>query len=572
MTDRDLVQPNVRGKLRALKASICLRLGMEGLAWAGLALAGAAAATFLVDYFFRLDDRAVRGAVVAAAMLGVLAVLWRRLLRPLAVPMGEPDLALLVERRFGQLGDRLISAIELSGRRDIETLGISSAMVLRMADEANSLAVPLRFGQVVERRGMVRAWGGCLAAAAVLAGLGAWRGDLADRWFQRNVLFRNIPWPQDTYIRVDGGPGFSVLRGDDLTVVVLVEPNSAEVPAYVTLHARYPSVGRTEERIDHDADNPRRFTKTFQAVAEEFSFYVVAGDDRRDRGHPVTLIDPPGLKKVLFTVRRPAYMNRPQPEQFDGSGPVLLVPVGGKVTVAAEANKDLASAAVVLDGRRTAEMQPQKLGAGEDASLSRRHFVGAFDIESANRPATLALTFALKDTDGYTNRHGARYVVQVQPDLPPTVEVRKQHVQAKISPSAVVPLHVKVKDDCGVAAVEVLAARRADPKDANAEPLKLPPDAARQFEGDHDLDLRALGLQPGQTVYVGARAADTLPAELGGPNVACSGLIGLNVVTPQEVKEDILTRLNRVRLEFIQAMALQETARASTAAARSPRT
>jgi hypothetical protein len=570
MAQRDLIQSDVRGKLASLKASISTRLAMEGAAWVVLVLAAAVAVTFALDFGFRLDDRGVRGTIVGVAMMTVLFVAWLTLARPLLVPMRPADLALLVERKFSQIGDRLISAIQLTGRRDLEAMGISSAMVMKMAEEANTLAAPLPFGEVVNRRGMVRAWGYALAAAAILLGFGVWRGDLMDRWFQRNVLFRNVSWPQSTYLRVVGGGDFSVLRGDDLTVTVEVEPNSLVLPSTVALHARYPSVGRTEERIDHDPDNPRRFTKTFQAVAEEFDFHVIGGDDFRDRNrkHTVRLVDPPSLRRVAFSVHWPSYMRRPKPEQIDGATPVLLVPVGAKVTVEAESTKDLVGASILLDGKPAGEMQGQKTGAGKP---SRRQFVGAFDVEGANRPASMAMTFALMDTDGYINRHGAKYIVQVQPDLPPSLEARKVHVQAKVTASAIIPLNVKVKDDCGILGMDLVATLQAVPgKDANSRPVKLPPDVERTFEGTHELDLKdvAPGLKPGQTLYVGARAVDTLPKELSGPNLGYSGMIGLAVASDQEVSDDILTRRKRVTLELIQATQMQESARARTVAAK----
>lgn len=564
----DLVQSSVRSKLASLKASITVRLALEGAAWVAVVLAASVAVTFGLDYGFRLDDRGVRGIIVAMALAGVLAVIWLLLARPLLVPMLPADLALLVERKFGQLGDRLISAIQLTGRRDLEEMGISRVMVGKMAEEANTLAGPLHFDDVINRRGMMHAWGYALCAVAIIGGFSAWRGDLMDRWFQRNVLFRNTPWPQSTYLHVVGGPDFNVLRGDDLTVTVEVDPNSLVLPQTVMLHADYSSVGRTEERIDHDQDNPRRFTKTFQAVAEEFKFSFTGGDDRRDPAHKVSLIDPPSLKRLTFNVQYPSYMKRPRAETIDGATPVLLVPVGAKVMVEAESTKNLTSAAILLDGRPAGDMQGEK-GAG--GKPSQRQFIGAFSVEGANKPASMALTFALKDSDGYSNRHGAKYHVQVLPDLQPVLEARKVHVQGKITAQAIVPLNVKVKDDCGVLSVDLMATLQAVPgKDANYSPVAVPAEAGRTYEGTHELDLKLVmpRLQVGQNVYVGARARDTLPKELSGPNVGYSGMIGLLVATDQEVYDEILSRQKQGRLQFIQALGLQNSAMARTGAAK----
>jgi hypothetical protein len=562
----DLLHADIRDKLAGLRRSLTGRLAVEGAAWSVVAMVALVFGTMALDYLLRLE-RPLRAAIMVLALAGAAWVVWRNLLAPLRVPMGMADLAMLAEVRFGQLGDRLISAVLFSGRGRAENVGASEAMISHMAAEANAIARPLPFGQIVERRGIFRSWSVACCALGLLLGFGILQGDLLNRWFWRNVLLADVPWPQATYVHVEGEGDFVVMRGDDLRVVVSVEDRSLVVPQYAELHATYRGIGRTEERVEPAADNPKRFVKVFPAVPEEFEFYAVAGDDRRDarRPHRVLLIDPPSFRQVRFTVLRPSYTRMPQPELYDGSAGVLSLPAGSRVTVEAMSNKPLSSALIELDGQNAGQLKTR--AGGGAAGGGEAWFVGEFELPPVNKAEARVLRFALADAEGHVNRGGGKYLLQVQPDHAPTVDMRKSGVGARITPQAIIPLRLVVRDEYGIAAVALRAARSEKPDDANSIAVALPPDAGRDVNLAHELNIEPMKFQPGQTIYVSAWAEDTLPASFGGPNRGQGGTMSFTVVKPEDLMEDLVRRQKELRLEFDQAMALQESARARTSVA-----
>ena len=568
----ELVGGEIRGKLRALRVAITTRLAMEGLAWVLLSMVAVVFVTLAADYLLRLE-RPLRALMMAAAAAALLVVGWRQLVAPFRVPMGSGDLALLVEKRFGQLGDRLISAIQFSQADDIDALGLSRAMIDRMAAEAGSLAGPLPFKDLVERRGARRSWAAALCGIALLAGFGVWQGEILQRWFSRNVLFAEIAWPQETYLTVHGDPeDFTVVRGDDLTVIVDVDPNSAVTPSHVTIYARFAAVGRMQKTIEPVRGNPKRFEFVFPAVAEEFEFYVIGGDDRRDARHPhqVTLIDPPVLRKVLFSIESPSYMNRSAPDEVPGSLGTLGVPIGARVTITAESNKPLASCKILLDGVTEPgwEMHRQRAQRGKDVVTLPKTYTGSFLVRGENVPATKVLRFELTDTEDHVSRRGAKYMLQLQPDHTPTVDLKKFGIGGEISPRALIPLRLRVKDDHGIAGAAVTVRRSTDPNVAGAESVALAPDIRAELDTTHELDIEPLGLAPGEQIVVMARARDTLPAaDFGGPNIGESGAVRLRVIRAEDLMEKLVHRQKQLRLEFFQAVKLQETARGKTASA-----
>ncbi|MBI5724131.1 MAG: hypothetical protein HZA50_09255 [Planctomycetes bacterium] len=345
-----LVEHKITGKLGSLKLAIRTRIAAEGIGWV---LAAAVAVIFItlgMDYLLRLE-KAQRMLVMLAWLCGLAYLCWRRLVSPMFVPMNRSDLALLVENRFGQLGDRLISAIQF------ETLaagagGMSRAMILKVAHEANRMAGALNFGDVVRSAGAKRSGSIALGALLILAALGLWKPHILGLWFDRNIMFRDTPWPQDTYLLVQGGPDFSVVRGDDLKITVAVTDNSPVVPQYIVMHTRSSSFGDDwiEERLEQSEAGGRTFVKIFQNVPEEFQFYVTGGDDSNDRKHPhkVSIIEPPTLIELEFpSVVYPGYMRRPE-GVLPGGTSVQKLPVGCRVSVRAVCNKPLKHARLVV--------------------------------------------------------------------------------------------------------------------------------------------------------------------------------------------------------------------------------
>ena len=565
----ELLTAGIATKLRGLRRALRGRLLAEGAAWFVVAMVTAVLATLALDYLLRLD-RPLRAVVMAVAAAGAAWVVWRQLVGPMLAAMGQAELALLIERRYPHLQSRLISAVQFhtSG----VPAGESAAMVAQMAAEANDLAGELDFSPVVERASMWRVVKIALCAAGLLAGLAVWRADVLRLWAMRNLALADVPWPQNTYLTVEGGPDFPVLRGDDLTVEVTVEPGSA-APSYITLHAWYPSVGWTEDRVRPSANGQRKFDVVFRSVSEPVEFYVVGGDDRRDkeRPHHVTLVDPPALRDVAFTIEYPSYMQR-EPLRAGGAGSVVSAPVGGSLRVSATATKDITAASVSLTGLEQEVSVPLRVErtASPGGSPGRpRRLLGTLEIAGANEPEVRTLQFHLTDSQGYGNRHGGKYFLRVEPDLAPGVDLKKTDVGPAVTPNAIVPLLVAGKDDSGIAGGLVKLTSLRGSAAGLSEPLAIATEAevVREFALRHEMDLEGLGMIPGDRITIVAEVADILPGELGGPNVGTSGAVALRIVRADKLLDELVTRQRALSVEFVQAIEQQESARVRTTVA-----
>lgn len=579
-----LLDPGVVGKLNGLRRGLRGRLAIEGLSWIAVALVAVVFVTLAFDYTLRLE-RTARGLIMALSLAAAAWIAYRRLVGPMLVPMGPADLGLLVETRFAQLGERLISTIQFAGRGAAGLAGQSQAMIAQVARQANELAGLLDFRQVIERRRGRRIALIALAAGGLLAGFCVWQSDVMRLWLERNVAFGETPWPQDIYLKVAGGPDFAVLRGEDLVVTAVAERSSpaSPLPAKIVLHAHYPSEGWTRRPIDLSDSHNGTYAWKFRSIAEDIAFYVTGGDDKLDglRPHKVQVIDPPALTRVRFVVKYPDYRNSVPPEEaFSGARGGLTVPVGSRIALEADATKDVQLGQVSLASKGNIYVEKMTIRELDVAGgrMRPRRLTAAFDVparlptgEASRSGARYALRLIIKDTDGYTNGRGAAYRIEVRPDAAPQIQLYSEKVRRKITARAVIPLRVKVKDKAGIR--RVWSQVRVETGNAGwlSKPVKAWPDEEippKEFDGLHELDIQPLGIKPDgeQFISVRVQAADNMPAErFGGPNVGASAKVLSFAVVPDDVVTDWLLQRQRLIREQL-AAAKQEQAKAHAAA------
>ena len=110
--------PAVRATLAALRLRIRAYVWIEALAVAVAWLGAVFWASLAADWFFE-PPAAVRMVILAAAGLATAAIIFRLVGRCAFVPLGDRNVASVLERRFPQLNDSLLTAVVLAraGRR-----------------------------------------------------------------------------------------------------------------------------------------------------------------------------------------------------------------------------------------------------------------------------------------------------------------------------------------------------------------------------------------------------------------------------------------------------------------------
>src|SRR5271165_4136161 len=146
--------PAVRQQVDALRAGIRRYIWLEGLAamaiWTGVAFWGSMA----IDWIFE-PPRPVRGAVLAAAGIGLAVVLFLFILRRAFVRLSDGNMATILERQFPQLNDSLLTSVYLLDR-PIELSGFSPQMLARTSHLAQQGLDDVPLSQVFNPMPLVR--------------------------------------------------------------------------------------------------------------------------------------------------------------------------------------------------------------------------------------------------------------------------------------------------------------------------------------------------------------------------------------------------------------------------------
>src|SRR5487761_461289 len=189
--------PGIRQLLAAVRRRIRGYIWLEGLAATAAVVGASFWLALAADWFFE-PVRAVRHTLLAMiAVVGFGSLVWF-LARRMLVRLSDQSMALLLERRFGNLQDSLVTAVELtSGRRgrSAEPDQFGREMLSETCDEAWRRSRQVDIRQVFNRRPLVRALAAAgmillsIATAAVAA------PDLLRFGLERLATLTDEPWP-----------------------------------------------------------------------------------------------------------------------------------------------------------------------------------------------------------------------------------------------------------------------------------------------------------------------------------------------------------------------------------------
>ncbi len=541
---------SVLGRLRRL---IRLYVWVEGLAatvavtgtlfWLGLA----------VDWLLEPSPR-VRMVLAVAAVATLSAVAYRWLFSRAVRRLGDSNMALLLERRYPQLNDSLLTSLRL---QNIQANGdIEHALLEQSARTALNRLRGMRMRSVLNFTPAFRT----VAVAAVMLltiGLfGYFARDAFGFWMKRLMLSEN-PWPRQTRLVVDGFPpgpdgrrSERIGRGADFKLQVRADARLPEPPPdIVEMRYRKPdgirgrvSLTRVGRAVP-GRDDYQQYHYTLKHVTEPLAIQVVGGDDRVDDLY-LDVVEVPQIVEMMLRCRYPSYLQR-EDRTLVVSG-AMQVPAGTDVTISARANKNLRQVRVIEVPQAT----DAEVVIPDSADPQRfRHTVARVDEDRQ-------MLFELTDTDRVRTQTPYRLVIQAARDASPQVRIRVAGVGQAVTSSVRIDLSGQVQDDYAVRRVWMES--RVDDEPADSTELATDSMPLAELAVAHVLDANDLPedhrWKPGQKVSIAVKASDAYDLE-SGPNVGTSQLFAFDVVRPDELRSILQRRelLLRRRFETIQA-------------------
>lgn len=518
-------------------------------------------------------------------------------------------LALVLERRFPELNDRLITAIELTDGKHVTQPPLTQAMLARTIEEVREASSHLDLGTVFDKRPLMRAGISASCLAVSVLAFAICFSDVFGLWFRRNVLLANESWKRETAVQlvVLAEPGERVIefkdgvykhpRGSDLTLQASVLP-AMKVPEQVQL--RYAmSDGSARGRAYFSRLGDRQFKHTLTGLLNSLDCYLLAGDAERTPYH-IEVVEPPRIDRIVLDSLFPKYTGWNEIDEKTGTtvrtskpvqGTQISLPAGTDFLLQAQTNKPLVGVRIQTASydlefsreiaRLTLFQQDGQTRGGSFTipnvshwlAKDGRSFAVPFLLASANDqpvisdagqvrlplrlPADAQLKIFLSDTDDILTAEPARLTISSITDEPPTIETQLRGIGSSITRKAVIPVTGVISDDYGVATARF--DYRLDSADAQPRSFPTEPRGAKKFALEQSetqkwlrFDVLPLELKVGQKLSLLVIAEDA--DNLSGPHFAQGEKYNFQIVSDEELLSQLYARELNLRQRFEQIL------------------
>lgn len=292
----------------------------EGLAAVVVVLGALFWISFAVDWiYFRLSHlelpRWFRATIliVGIGLLAAGAFSW--ILLRMFRSLRARSLAMVLERRFPELDDRLIMAVEAAEGRLETKSPVTSAMLQRTLADVTRVVKQLDPGSVFDSRPLRRASMVAVGLVASILGLMVVDSAAMERWVAGYLSLRDGYWPRETelVVRVIVQPGdqlrdfvdghFRHPKGGDLSLLIEV-PRGKTAPDRIRLDSRM-GQGLTQIYLTPSAD--QTFRHTIVGLIEDVRIWVSGGDFSHARPYSVEVVPPPEVKQIVLNSLYPEY-------------------------------------------------------------------------------------------------------------------------------------------------------------------------------------------------------------------------------------------------------------------------
>lgn len=451
--------PKTLVKLEQLRSRIHAFLVFRGVVTVAGALLAVVLGNMALDWMLRpeVSQRVVLN-LALLAWLGWIAV--RHLLVPASVELSDEDVAVLIEHRSPELGDRLISSLQFD-RMIAAGKPVSPVLAGEVKKQAAELTADLKVGRLIDgakvallvRYALVI--GVVTLAASQLIPAEAWA-----LWARRNLQFDGTAeWPTRCRVTVEGFTDYTarIPHGEAFPLRVRAEQARAdgspyEIPDTVEIHFRFGGgkwqsvevhkVVETRKSGDGQTVEEHVYKYPLGALFRPVELEVTGGDYRTPR-HTIEIASRPELVDAELTIEPPAY-TRPKDapasvkHKAAGTIPVLL---GSQVALRATSSKPLQRVELWRGDRR---VHRQELDGAQELSVP----IDATDAKTAGNCKVLIV-----DAEGVTNRAAALFSLSVEPDQLPQIRARPTGIGDRVTRWARIPLEVEVRDRYGLGEV-----------------------------------------------------------------------------------------------------------------------
>lgn len=555
----EIVLENLRSRIRTyvLTEAGLLVLLLTGVAfWVGLA----------TDWFFEPPPSVRIAAYAILALASVTILIWWGVNRWFA-NLSDRSLALLLERKFPELNDRLSVAVDL-GSRPAGDLQVHAELAERTLQGAAEAARQIDPALALNQPRLRRFMGG--AAALLLSVLAlAMLAPKVWQTYSHRLALSPEKWPRSVELTLDGfqpdGRGGwvrKVARNSDVPIVV--RPNltgELKSPGRVSIRYRWQDGGRGRDELvriggaSASATASQRFEYLFERIAGDVEFSLRGGDARIEPVR-IEVVERPKVTALTLECTYPNYLDRSARSLT--AGPRMELPEGTSIRVAGVANKPLRE----IRWRTSTDQGNQTPVVNQNTSSEF-----AYDLQLTSSDVDLQIR--LLDEDGIESAEAFKVAVLAKRDLKPQIQVVREGIGTAVTPTASIPLQLSIEDDYAVQSATLTIER--DEQTLATLPVTLPSSTAQEIVTLASTDLRdvskAIGaqdpaaenpdalaqgqgpLEPGQRLSIAITAKDYYDLKEQ-PRFSVAPPMTFEIVTPEELLARLSVREQNLRQTF----------------------
>jgi hypothetical protein len=548
-------------RLESFRANVRKHLLLEGLARWLAELIAVALLSFLLDRLLRLG--LTTRLVLLSLGLAFLAVeAWRFVLTPLRLQLSLITLAAAIdrtgsERLRGSLAARVASVLELPELLHGPTAP-SPSMVRSAVMRCHEALDAVKFEDHLNasrRRAAVSAISALVILPLLLSSIYHQSTGL---WFRRYFLGSNDPWPQQTYLFVDGVKDgrLTVPRAEPFVLRVRTRPDSRVQPDTVTLRYRE-RAGGPRSIVAMTRFAPGDYRCDFPPLGSDADVELTGNDDTL--AFTIAPVDRPRITDLLLVSQHPT---EPAPTNHNFAGQDADLSFLPKTHLELTFTSNVPVAAVNLKSNVPHPAQP------DVKQLDPRKFSLTWTQES---PVQLQIEL-VGSAAGLTSLP-TPIAVGLKSDLPPRVSLTFSGVRSRVTPMARIPLAIQARDDYGLAKLDLVTRAEILSGESRAGATTAPTTSATtaptsqpfaettshtlygpttqptdlEIQQKYTLEVPSMKLPAGSILQVSAAATDACYL---GPQTGTSRVITFRVVPPEELFREILLRQQGERAKF----------------------
>ena len=570
----------------------------------------------MVDWgYFRLSHFELpvwfRASFVLISLTTILILSGTFILFRLMTKMRKKALALVLERRFPELNDRLATAIELHESNEPQN-ALTRAMLERTVKDVARGSSQLPLEDVFDKRPLRRAFFGALILSVSILILAVVNQPAMARWAKGYLELKNDYWNRETglVVKVIAQPGDRIREfqdqtykhglGNDLTLLVeTVEGKKS--PERVQLTYRMQN-GREGGRTVMSRLGEGRFKHTITDVLDGMQIWVSGNDYTNPEPYLIEIVETPTLDQIQLECRYPEYTGLNtvdpetgilQPDLQTVQGTQIALPVNTDFQMVSTANKPITRFSletdqlkIQLEPAATATSSPKsnflawKNSQGEivkqtsftPAQLEQmcgsdhQVFRVPFTLVSENQktsssgialPIDQPMRIYLEDEDGLLVTEPIRLSIMGIVDQPPKIDTRLTGIGKSITRKAMIPVEGKITDDYGIQSARFDFLVDED-KNFRLRPFRSKPaERPKEFtlqrnekETWERFDVLPLDLKVGQKLSLTVHAEDA--DNLSGPHQVHGETYHFEIVTDEELLSILYSKELNLRKRFEQ--------------------